>query len=522
MIHFTPEQYAVFVGGVRYIKKAIKKKGKGKSTRNRKQKKGTRRRQKGGDKLLRTIINGLFLAALFSAYLINTGTDMSLQTGIMAFSNASDLGVNADDVNNFMEGLAILIFYSSVNWEVAGQSRPSTCEQGQWTPNIPGLGRITSLSTDPVPGWSVDCPRNAHILGTVLSSVLAGMFMAWVGPCIISELVESTIGPPPADPTPTITSADPTPTITSSEQQPSSTGEDAAAAILAQAMNSITVDENDPLLQRQIVVSPERPRRLLTREQQAIMAARSDARRRRCNFRNPPFPSDSDRAYGRMDTESVRGQQLTTTNIQGEQLGNTLISLPQEVMLQLQQSGKLEAITKMISEAATQVVNSSQAQEWQGELQDTIFRVVNDSNGESRLQLQDELPELNCDTPIPAGSCPPISKSTKQKALADMSIPEYREKYGHLADGEKVDEEAREQEAQLQARLKKIRERMGTQPSSQKPGLRGEKFEGEDGRTNSWLRQGGAKRKQPRRRRKQNKKTKKKRPRNKKKSRKRR
>ena len=67
------------------------------------------------------------------------------------------------------------------------------------------------------------------------------MFMAWVGPCIISELVESTIGPPPADPTPT---------ITSSEQQPS-TGEDAAAAILAQAMNSVTVDENDPLLQRQ-------------------------------------------------------------------------------------------------------------------------------------------------------------------------------------------------------------------------------------------------------------------------------
>ena len=54
---------------------------------------------------------------------------MSLQTGIMAFSNASDLGVNADDVNNFMEGLAILIFYSGVNWEVAGKSRPSTCEQ---------------------------------------------------------------------------------------------------------------------------------------------------------------------------------------------------------------------------------------------------------------------------------------------------------------------------------------------------------------------------------------------------------
>ena len=62
MIHFTPEQYAVFVGGVRYIKKAIKKKGKGKSARNRKQKKGTRRRQKGGNKLMRTIINGLFLS----------------------------------------------------------------------------------------------------------------------------------------------------------------------------------------------------------------------------------------------------------------------------------------------------------------------------------------------------------------------------------------------------------------------------------------------------------------------------
>ena len=52
-----------------------------------------------------------------------------------------------------------------------------------------------------------------------------------------------------------------------------------------------------------------------------------------------------------------------------------------------------EAITKM-TEAANQVVNSSQAQEWQGELQDTIFRLVNDDNGESRLQLQDELPEV--------------------------------------------------------------------------------------------------------------------------------
>ena len=480
MIHFTPEQYAVFVGGVRYIKKAIRKKGKRKSTRSRKQKKGTRKRQKGGNKLLRTIINGLFLAALFSAYLINTGTDMSLQTGIMAFSNASDLGVNADDVNNFMEGLAILIFYSSVNWEVAGQSRPSTCEQGQWAPYVPGYGRVSSLSTDPVPGWSADCPRNAHILGTVLSSVLAGMFMAWVGPCIISELVESTIGPPPADPTPT---------ITSSEQQPSSTGEDAAAAILAQAMNSVTVDENDPLLRQQIVVSPERPRRLLTREQQAIMAARSDARRRRCNFRNPPFPSDSDRAYGRMDTESMRGQQLTT-NVQDEQLGNTLISLPREVMLQLQQSGKLEAITKMISEAANQVVNSSQAQEWQGELQDTIFRVVNDSNGESRLQLQDELPEVNCDTPLPAGSCPTLSKSTKQRTPAQ------------------------------QARFDTIKARMIKNPSDKGPTI--EELSDSESDSDSDPTSGGAKRKRTRRRRKQNKKTKKKRPRNKKKSRKRR
>ena len=493
MIHFTPEQYAVFVGGVRCIKKVIKKKRKGRSTRNRKQKKGTRRRQKGGNKVLRTIINGLFLAALFSAYLINTGTDMSLQTGIMAFSDASNLGVNADDVNNFMEGLAILIFYSGVNWEVGGQSRPSTCDQGQWTPNVPGFGKITSLTSDPVPGWSADCPRNAHIIGTVLSSVLAGMFMAWVGPCIISELVDSIMGPLPADPTPAITSADPTPAITSpdptpaitsADQQPSSTGERGAAAFLAQELNKITVNKHDRLLQRP-------GRKFLTPGAQQEMARRSDRRRQRCKFSNPPFPSD---------TEAVRGQQLTTTNIQGEQLGNTLISLPREVMLQLKQSGKLKDITDMILEASTNIGNSASANQWVDEIGADILEL--DPNG--RLQLKDTWRDLDlCQIPLPSGSCPPISESTKQKALAD-----------------RVDSEAREQEAQLQVTLKKNREMYGPPrgPAVANDGAEEE----ETGLKNSWLRTGGAKRKQSRRRRKRNKKTKKKRPRNKKKSRKRR
>ena len=469
MIDFTPEQYAVFVGGVRYIKKVIKKKGKRKPTRNRKKKKGTRRRQKGGNKLLRTIINGLFLAALFSAYLIHTGTDMSLQTGIIAFSDASNLGVNADDVNIFMEGLAITIFYSGYGWDVAGQSIPSTCEEGVWAPSVPGYGRIDSLSVDPIPGWSTNCPKIAHILGTVLSSVLAGMFMAWIGPCIIAELAESIMGPPPPTPAPQ---------ITSSVQQ---SNDDAAQDILREAMSKIE-EEEESSRRQQIFVSPvHRPRILLTRERQEAMRARSDARRRRCNFRNPPFPSDSDRAYGRMDTESARGQQLTTTNIQDEQLGNTLISLPREVMLQLQQTGRLEAITKMISEAAEQV--EEQSLEWQGELDESIFRLVNDSNGESRLQLQDELPEVNCDTPLPAGSCPTLSKSTKQRTPAQQA-------------------------------------RMIKNPSDKGPTI--EELPDSDSDSDSDLTAGGAKRKQTRRRRKKNKKTKKKRPRNKKKSHKRR
>ena len=462
MIDFTPEQYAVFVGGVRYIKKVIKKKGKRKPTRNRKKKKGTRRRQKGGNKVLRTIINGLFLAALFSAYLIHTGTDMSLQTGIIAFSNASDLDVNADDVNNFMEGLAIMIFYSGYGWDLAGQSIPSTCEEGVWAPSVPGYGRIDSLSVDPIPGWSTNCPKIAHILGTVLSSVLTGMFMAWIGPCIIAELAESIMGPPPPTPAPQITSS----------VQQSNTTNDAAEDILREAMSKIEEEERG---RQQIVVVPvHRPRKLLTREQQAFMAERSDARRRRCNFRNPPFPSDSDRAYGQMDTESVRGQQLTTTNIQDEQLGNTLISLPREVMLRLQQSGRLEAITKMISEAGNEVVNSKQAQKYQEDLAKSIFLLVNDSNGQSRLQLQDGLPQVNCDTPLPARSCPlPSAKK----------LPEGND------EGPLIEE----------------------LPDSDS-----------DSDSDSDLTAGGAKRKQTRRRRKKNKKTKKKRPRNKKKSHKRR
>ena len=467
MIHFTPEQYAVFVGGVRYIKKVIKKRGKGKSTINRKQKKGTRRRQKGGNKLLRTIINGLFLAALFSAYLIYTGTDMSLQTGIMAFSNATNLGVNADDINNFMEGLAIMVFYAGYNWDVAGQSRPSNCDQGMWTPYIPGYGEVSSLSTEPIPGWKENCPRTAYVLGNVLSSVLAGMFMAWVGPCIISELVESTMGPPP---TPTSTSAP-----TTLADQPSTTsGDEAAQEVLREALMNVTVSEADAerqlqQQQQQIVVQPKsqpRGKRLLTRQEQIEKAQRSDARRLRCNFRNKDLP------------------QMTT---QDERLGNTLISLPQEVMMQLQQTGHLEAITRMISEAANQVDGSLQSEEWRGELGSML-----QLNG-SRLQLKDGFREIGqdlCNAPLPARSCPPIPKSTKQRTPAQ------------------------------QARFDTIKARMIKNPSDKGPTI--EELSDSESDSDSDLTAGGAKRKQIRRRRKINKKTKKKRPRNKKKSRKRR
>ena len=508
MIDFTPEQYAVFVGGVRYIKKVIKKKGKRKPTRNRKKKKGTRRRQKGGNKLLRTIINGLFLAALFSAYLIHTGTDMSLQTGIIAFSNASDLGVNADDVNNFMEGLAIMIFYSGYGWDLAGQSIPSTCEEAVWAPSVPGYGRIDSLSFDPIPGWSTNCPKIAHILGTVLSSVLAGMFMAWIGPCIIEELTESIMGPPPPTPAPQ---------ITSSVQQ---SNDDAAQDILNEAMSKIE-EEEESSRRQQISMIDDRPRKLLTREQQAIMAERSEARRMACasQFANPPLPTDISRNVARgisispdvkralqnarqippgatpedvramsqglgptptsMNAQTTRGrrtrglqtiqeepsapltttsQQLVPSSLQEESEGNTLITLPAGVMAELRQSGDLAQILKMVNKAANHISKQDQFQQKVAIMEGTIFQMEG-----QRLQLQDGLPQINCDTPLPSGSCPSIPRPLPKDNNDGPEI-------------EELDD----------------------------------------------LTAGGAKRKQTRRRRKRNKKTKKKRPRNKKKSHKRR
>ena len=451
MIHFTPEQYAIFVGGVRYIKKAIKKKGKRRSTRNRKQKKGTRRRQKGGNGKLRFLITALLLAALFSAYLINAGTDMSLQTGIVAFSNAANLGVNAEDINNFMEGLAIMIFYAGVDWNADGQSRPNTCEQGQWAPYVPGYGRITSLASDPVPGWADDCPRNAHILGTVLTSVLAGMFIAWIGPCVMDELVDATIGPAPALP---------------EQPQPSTTsnGNESATAILQRALADVTVDPNDPLL----LPRKQKPKKTLSPQQKLLMEKRSDARRRACasQFANPPLSTDIGRNVARgisispdvrrvlqnakqippgatpevvrtmsqslgptstaMTALTTRGrrtrglpsipeeppapltttsQQLVPLSLQEESTGNTLITLPAGVIKELQQSGDLAQILKMVNKAAIQISNQQQFQEKVAIMEGTILQMKG-----PRLQLQDGIPKLNCNTPLPSGSCPPIPR----------------------------------------------------------------------------------------------------------------
>ena len=453
MIHFTPEQYAIFVGGVRYIKKAIKKKGKRRYTRNRKQKKGTRRRQKGGNGKLRFLITALLLAALFSAYLINAGTDMSLQTGIVAFSNAANLGVNAEDINNFMEGLAIMIFYAGVDWNAGGQSRPNTCEQGQWAPYVPGYGRITTFASDPVPGWSEDCPRNAHILGTVLTSVLAGMFIAWIGPCILDELVDATIGPTPA----------------LTEQQDSSTtsGKDSATDILAKALADVTVDPNDPLL-HQTLSRKQKPKKTLSPEQKQQMQKRSEARRMACasQFANPPLPTDISRNVARgisispdvkralqnarqippgatpedvramsqglgptptsMNALTTRGrrtrglqtiqeepsapltttsQQLVPSSLQEESKGNTLITLPAGVMAELRQSGDLAQILKMVNKAANHISKQDQFQQKVAIMEGTIFQMEG-----QRLQLQDGLPQINCDTPLPSGSCPSIPR----------------------------------------------------------------------------------------------------------------
>ncbi len=454
MIHFTPEQYAIFVGGVRYIKKAIKKKGKRRSTRNRKQKKGTRRRQKGGNGKLRFLITALLLAALFSAYLINAGTDMSLQTGIVAFSNAANLGVNAEDINNFMEGLAIMIFYAGVDWNADGQSRPNTCEQGQWAPYVPGYGRITSLASDPVPGWADDCPRNAHILGTVLTSVLAGMFIAWIGPCVMDELVDATIGPAPALPE-------------QSQASTKSNGNDSATAILAQALAAVTVDPNDPLL-RITLPRKQKPKRTLTPQQKQQMERRSEARRMACaaHFANPPLSSDISisrnvgitmspgvrrvlqnarqippgatsedvRAMSQglgptptaMTALTTRGrrtrglpsiqeepsapltttsQQLVPSSLQEESRGNTLITLPEGVMAELRQSGDLAKILTMVNNAAIQITNQDQFQQKVAIMEGTILEIKG-----PRLQLQDGIPKLNCNTPLPSGSCPSIPR----------------------------------------------------------------------------------------------------------------
>ena len=413
MIHFTPEQYAVFVGGVRYIKKAIKKKTKRKSTGNRKQKKGTRRRQKGGNSILRTTITGLFLAALFSAYLINTGTDMSLQTGIMAFSDAANLGVNAEDINNFMEGLAIMIFYAGVNWEVDGQRRPSTCEQGKWVPYIPGYGNVPSFALDPVPGWSTDCPRNAHILSTVLSSVLAGMFIAWIGPCILNELVESTIGPPPA-------SVDQqAPPITIRDQPPT------ASEILADAVKKVTVDPNDPLLQKSLASRKQKPKRQLTLEERRIMTERAEERRRICatQYAIPPLrrmPTISEEVKSASSPNA--SQELVSSSLkeQEQPAGNTLIALPADVMAQLTKSGDLQNILDMVKRAADQVAKQDQFQQQVNVMGSTIFQL----GDRGQLQLQDALPKVNCETPLPPGSCPSIPPPLPKQGAPEIEVLE--------------------------------------------------------------------------------------------------
>jgi len=417
MIHFTPEQYAVFVGGVRYIKKAIKKKANRRSSRKRKQKKGTRRRQKGGNSILRTTITGLFLAALFSAYLINTGTDMSLQTGIMAFSNASNLDVNVEDINNFIEGLAIMIFYAGVNWEIDGQRRPSTCEQGKWVPYIPGYGNVPSFALDPVPGWSTDCPRNAHILSTVLSSVLAGMFIAWIGPCILNELVESTIGPSPVlafqgfdDPLP-------------ANQPPT------ASEILADALKKVIVDPNDPLLQKSLESRKQKPKRQLTLKERRIMTERAEERRRNCStqFANPPLR----RGIRRMPTisEEVKSasspnasQELVSSSLkeQEQPAGNTLIALPADVMAQLTKSGDLQNILDMVNKAADQVAEQDQFQQQVNVMGTTIFKL----GDRGQLQLQDALPKVNCETPLPPGSCPSIPPPLPKQGAPEIEVLE--------------------------------------------------------------------------------------------------
>ena len=481
MIHFTPEQYAVFVGGVRCIKKAIKKKRNGRSTRNRKQKKGTRRRQKGGNKVLRTIINGLFLAALFSAYLIYTGTDMTLQTGIIAFSDAANLGATPEIVNEYMEGIAIMVFFSGYNWQVDGRGIPSNCREGVYTPYLPGVGEITSLSIEPIDGWSKNCPQSAVVVGNVLTAVLAGMFMAWVGPCIISELVESTMGPPPT-PTPTSTSTSTTPA-----DQSTTSGEEAAQEVLRQALedaivrdpNNIDVVRTLQQQQQQIVVSPQKRR--WTPEELEEMTRRSEARRMRCEFSNQPLP---EQLTPPRRSKGSTSQQLTTSNVQNELYG-TQVFIPEPVMKRLKETGQYEAINKMILQAAANIANSDPANQW-AEEQEDFFEL--DPNG--RLQLKNTWSNVDlCQlAQMQPGSCPPNPTKVRRR--------------------------------------QQIKDRMVNPPSdspSSRPGrpLIGPGSDSDTDSDND-LTAGGAKRKQTRRRRKRNKKTKKKRPRNKKKGHKRR
>ncbi len=392
MAKFNTHQLAVFSAGAKNIKEILKHSSHKKTRKARRKKKGTRRNYQKGGGVLDRMLSALFMAMLFSAYLIMTGLDVSMPTMIGMFADATNMAIDTTGINNFIEGTAIALLYRNIDWTTDGLSRPQTCEEGFTRYNIPGYGELTYTTV--LPDWAETCPQRAHLLGTVLTSVCAGIFMAFIGPSVIQRIADSTASINKDD-------------IKTADQ------------ILAEAEQKIAAD---------VAKKTYRQRVKLTAEQQAVMTARRD---RRLQQNPPQFLGH----LGAQRPQSVQADTGSTPDIvsapsqvsapltvsapsqvsapltvsSASQQSNALITATQtsmpdaergvsltfhpDLVAQLQQSGDLQTIGNILSKAVREVQKNEGYNQW---LSAITEQFEPDSSQQPQLTLKDSSSKPSC------------------------------------------------------------------------------------------------------------------------------
>lgn len=391
MVKFNTHQLAVFSAGAKNIKEILKHSSHKKTRKARRKKKGTRRKYQKGGGLLDKMLSALFMAMLFSAYLIMTGLDVSMPTMIGMFADATNMAIDTTGINNFIEGTAIALLYRNVDWTADGLSRPQTCEEGFTRYNIPGYGELTYTTV--LPDWAETCPQRAHLLGTVLTSVCAGIFMAFIGPSVIQRIADSTANINKDD-------------IKTADQ------------ILAEAEQKIADDVANKTIKQRVKLTPE------------DKAAKEARRERRLQLNPPQFVGSIDpralattadtgstpdtvsapltvSAPSQVSTTSTLSAPLTAssasqqsdalitatqTSMPGAEQGVSLTFHP-DLVAQLQQSGDLQTIGNILSKAVQKVQKNDGYNQWLSVISEQFEP---DSSQQPQLTLKDTSFKPSC------------------------------------------------------------------------------------------------------------------------------